>query len=134
MKTLLFCMGFSLVALLTNGQDATLRSNYALIGISEFKTEFKNRQLIFYHTYVVVTKLYNGGVEDATFDIDSVRQREYNKKDHLWFYCTDRKEDIINGKQRAVFLIQVKGAEVVKMFLFATEVDVFPFVFNLERP
>jgi len=122
-KTILFTFSM-LIATLGIGQNKTIKCSYSINEVKDFKTEYKERNIIITPQLITITKLLNGGKEDAKCKIDKTAEKEFNDKICIWYYCTSTVKDFINGYSKMIVIVS-KSNDVIDLYTFADEVTVF---------
>jgi hypothetical protein len=127
MKTITITIGLMLLSLASYSQ--TFKSPYVIKGKTNFATEMKDRIITISDKEISISN-FIGGTKTQYLIVNKIEEKDYNGIKCKYYYCTTKDEDIINGFQKAII---IKEFNTLYLGLFATEIDIFKYMFSISR-
>lgn len=128
MKTIAIIIGLILISLTSNSQS--FMSPYVIKGKTNFETEMKDRIISISDKEISISK-FTGGTETMYLTVNKIEEKEYSFDGICkYYYCTTKDKDPINGYQKAIV---IKKYDAVYLGLFATEIDLYRYVFSISK-
>jgi hypothetical protein len=99
-------------------------------------TQSVERDVIISNETITITKLLNGGTEDAKFKIERIEKKKYMLVSSTWYYCVDTNETISMEDptkmvhRKTIIIIPESDLPngLINVFHFADEVTVFQII------
>jgi hypothetical protein len=114
------------------GYSQTYKSAYSINMKIKPETEMKNRIIKITDQLITISNFSDAG----TIPLNLVVNKIENNKDYEfegkcnYYYCTTKDKDPINGYQKAIV---IKKNDKLYLGLFATEIDVYTYMFNISK-